>query len=1238
MGNKYPPCIKSTRSSIQTRQCFMTGEYCAQQSNIQKARKRLHDKEKGNDQTPEINAFVIMNFSSISDVVYESRIKPFVEGLKKYLLVDTGKPQQIACVPSGDQLKSEEHLNKYLNKHPDMKRSDSNWKPVSKINVVRADSNPVSNYIICNRICQQMQTADLIIVDVSVESANIFYEFGLATAFHKLILPICFSDRFFEMKLPEKLEAAMQQTQSELLLRKSLNANPLTRDKEANLSSSVKALEKHIDCYPWRRTLFEHFGIRCDLDDIPQADRVRYLPRKTVFSDKYGFSDLKYQRFPYTDKKNATDNQTVGETIYDWLFNSYNQPGKSLKDIAPQYNTLVVYTMDEFLNGDQAGHCIVNFYNNITRKMRYIHSFCGDRVAVIGSDNLIWDDPKDAKTSRTPPYGVRDLIRIGMDQATYECERKYIKPAEYLNDDRQQGNEWKEGIKQSIKSHIRNRCISLNPENPIYVTQYQSGIQKDIDKYLKEALQPTRRNKFPFICLYHIMLKTLCYTDEIVVDLSKNSIQAMFWMGAAHGSNVRTIAVRHEMSEKEKDWSGTAEIKKDRPILDISGLWTAMLRYGETSSFYNQLHMLQQSIAQHARLILPGTTLSSFEDQALKNLYRHDKRIKNLLKQKEAAEAEAMESYYRDAMWKRMLQDNQLHLYLPLNDSTEPGGSRLQVIKWDVDAAAELSNYLSKRKVIGEYTIDTVRVGAQEPANQEKDTHSENTIIIGDQTAPFFTDEKKTYFSLAAYINEPPNTEKLHVIDTEEPHVMEKCKDTEELHVMKKWVQLCSDDKSLHPVSFRGFQLPSAKGIPAISAPFYSQECMQRCSSSCLGNCQKEDQASKKPKAEQPQQNEVERPRSIVFTVKNDKKDIVSKTDATCTASSLYFRFRVSSNGTPYLQLYCGGKNTSFDNADDCITDCCKSLLKSVITGGEEITFRFQNPTMQATTSNRTQNKPIGGDYVLVEDSDPTNTEILTKLFSLLQDHILKLEFDGTTVKPTLQKKPKASAGTNEFEFHLPAQLLLWREKPATGQSDHKFHISLVGASGPATKALTALLVDKDQKRNMFENTKLNYHLLNDLQLNIRKEFFRKLSDNLKNNCTAKLDEKAIYTVKTYLRTLLYRYFLPFLSTADEHRICNALEGFLLASQIIPQKQIKPVLDTLKSVLADFQGAEAFYEVTVQSSQNTFDSRRITEIREWPNQNVRCIFVTPTSDGGKNCGKENETHGNDPGRHHPDGQ
>lgn len=59
-------CSVCLEDGIHVRKCFMTGEFCSKQSNIQKERAKLHEKH----EKREINAFVVMNFSDMSDVVY----------------------------------------------------------------------------------------------------------------------------------------------------------------------------------------------------------------------------------------------------------------------------------------------------------------------------------------------------------------------------------------------------------------------------------------------------------------------------------------------------------------------------------------------------------------------------------------------------------------------------------------------------------------------------------------------------------------------------------------------------------------------------------------------------------------------------------------------------------------------------------------------------------------------------------------------------------------------------------------------------------------------------------------------------------------------------------------------------------------------------------------------------------------------------------------------------------------
>ena len=1236
MNEKQPislpqPCIKSTEYSIHTRRCFITGEYCSQQTNVQKERQRLH--EKG-----EINAFVIMNFSSVSDVVYQARIKPFIADLKKYLFLDQ-KQKKIACTAAPMPDSTQDTCT--ATPMPDS--TQYTWTKVKKIHVHRADSNPVSNYIICNRICQQMQMADLIIVDVSVESANVFYEFGLATAFQKLILPICFSDSFYASKIPEKLETLFRN--DELSPRKTAPYGCNYHNGFHNRKALSPNLKHHIDCFPWRRKLYEHFGIRY----AHTRDEISYLDFSRATDSRFGFSDTQYHQFPYRDKKEENGNE-VGKIIYGWLHDNYNLTEAT----RAQHNTLVRYNLDGFLEAEQAGLCIVNFYNNITKPMHDQYCFCGDRVAVLGQPNIIWDDPKDSKTGTSLPYSVSDLIRIGMDQATYAAERKRIKTNDYLAPQLPDAPDRKasdssatamEEIKKQVKKHIRNRTIPLYPDNPVYVTQYKDGIQKDLDSIFKNdhaaGTDPT------FRCLYHIMLDTLRYANEVVVDLSSNSIQAMFWLGAAHGSDVYAVTVRHEMSEKEKSWSGADTIDHDRPIFDLGGLWTATLRYNETENFNRQLELIQQGIDQHARLKLPLTDLELYEEEVYRQLhhaapylkygaesplasakyfsfqptaslseqilvgYSLDEvmsnhrinKIQSALAQKSHAESQALESYYRDRFWRQLLRDNQLHLFLPLSDILDEDGPRLQVIKWDMDTVSELSHYLSKRKVIGKYQFDTLREDQYygKGDGDSKNARNENFISIGEKTRPIKPDkEARGALTLAGCINE--KYENLSVRNMSR-HTKSEGKDD--------------------PI-----RIKQTRGFGEHECQFYPLECFK---------C--------------PNLYRSIHPQKCMF--------IAGLREAVPPLVSTRF-YLDKENGRIKARLQCIGPQKAN-------TDQSRNTIPGLTTGKLKL------------------EKPANGEYTVTgkDISAELDDKTLVSLLNILDLRFSPEQLSGDSVCLNIRDGIPGDSGSDteslsevenkEVVCDMYAQLLLWREEQTdvpnsskeskAERTEYKYQVSLIGVSGPATKALTALLVDEEQKGRIWgiEGTDLQqdiqknlkrYLPLNTLQTHIRKAFYDRLFRKIGNGNESL--QKARDLALTYLSTILPQYFLPFLSKSDEKRIYNSLKAFLLTIDSKDDPDFEPavhdhagtILKELEHLLSNFRGVDALYNVEVSAKPNTqnpdTDNRSIKDIHllsgaeQGGFKAINYLYINDNKETSN--GKEACTPGDDPGSHHQNGR
>lgn len=683
--------------------CFMTGEYCSKQENIRKERKVLHNKNS-------INVFVIMNFSSMSDVVFKWRLQGFIESLSKYFAFDLkdGKKQKLVCCEQ---------------------RNDSS--PKVKLNIVRSDSNPSSNYVMCSRICQQLQIADLVVVDVSQRNTNVFYELGIAVALGKLILPICYSESFFRMEIPEKIKA--------------LESKESNDSNESKKSNDYSIMIHHIDCFPWRRTLFEYYGIRfrtyenaAKKDSVDKDnsidDNVEYFDYTTAAENPYGFSDEQYTKFPYRkDINTSSDTENIGKKLYEILHNSYNNSGRN-------HNTLVVYTMDGILNEEQAGLCIINFYKNITKQMKDQQCFYGDRVGVLIQGNTISEKEKDALKNRSLLYSIGEIIHIGMNQATFTSQKAQIKPSDYLyvpKADHAIDENSKREIERFVKEYTRNKSISIYPDHPVYVQRVEKGIQYDLFDQKKDHDMDDWDDAH-FFCLYHIMLQNLKCTNEVVVDISGNSIHALFWLGAAHGSDVYTIAVRHEQTEEEQRDSKS---EATRPIFDISGLWTAILHSYDTEGFYRQLARVQMGIDQHTKLMVQD--LDDDEESIREIMYEQSsskiKRIFDMLvlmREKEEEEAAILESYYRSRFWKNMLRYNQLLIRLPQKNGNER--PELFVEKECVEILAKFSRYLSRRTVIGEYDVEIA---------SDKDTLENNTnyISVG-SISPGKTEEEGELF------------------------------------------------------------------------------------------------------------------------------------------------------------------------------------------------------------------------------------------------------------------------------------------------------------------------------------------------------------------------------------------------------------------------------------------------------------------------------------------------------------
>lgn len=1068
-GKECEWCYISTEECIHSRRCFMTGEYCSKQTNIQREREKQYKQDEIT-----VTAFVIMNFSDMSDVVYKWRLKPFIESLAKYLHYDKQQKKLYCCM--GEQVV--EGLEK-----------------VKNIRVVRADSDQSSNYVVCSRICQQMQIADLVVVDVSSQNANVFYEFGMAVALGKLILPICYGESFYKM-----------------------NKNLIDKDREE------QSTKQHIGCYTWRKKLFEYYGIKYKRSDkgSTKYEELSYVTKRAG----YAYDDLKYTRFPYDEKKDKNSSEPpIGEQIYNRLKEAYNRSG-------PNDNTLVVYTLEGFLNEKQAGRCIVNYYCGFTARMAAEQCFSGERVGVLVQESGIPESEKDTEELLNLYYNKGEIIHIGVNQATYLAAEERLKTEDGLKDLAAEVGEeesalprkdQKEEIKRIVKEHIQNRGMLIYPNNPVFVNRVKRNqIQEKILNNFEQPEGGYGCCKEDTFCLFHVMLRNLKYTNEIVVDITDNCLQSLFWLGAAHGSDIYAITVLHEKTEKERlaisEETGSASggigkkiVKKYRNVFDVAGLWTAIFEKGDTEGFYNQLALAQMGIERHSKL--SAVKRGYYEKTIREYLFAFDSerekdKLDKLEVKKKAEEEQLLESYYRTKFWSPMLRYNRLRLYLVKHNDIDIGDGepRIHTAKWDFDAIAALSHYLSKRTVIGEYLIKSLS-----PDEKDDEAKKTNFICIGSTVKPLGED-------LPKYIHEKLQEEKKtqSLFDLDHRNMIHK-------HDVRK-------DTS------------------------ESEECRE------CQNC---------------------------YYIKK--------------------------------------------NLENRICKGFKSL------GEEKHSLYTQHPQAQCA---RCRKSEIG-------DAEDTTKGNAPK--ALCQK----------TTRTNCTEKGCLVLRSTHIEI---AQLILWREEPDKQHERGYFRVGICGSSGPATYALTTLFVGEDQKEDIFNpeqsSDRKKLHLLSQLQEVVRKKlmelFLKRLQMKLNGiklvSATSGIliegNQKTRYfylvkhAVSYYLSTILFQYFIPFLSEKDITCICNGMTMYVYSmkeanaspfSLEYPEKGdpdyesviagesimavIKAVPKVLEDVLRGFRGCEVFYDVEVKQvwedrEKQVNDTRLVQGIRMREEDNINCFFLS----------------------------
>lgn len=141
--------LSGTHFRQRVRRCFMNGKPCIFGNQERSAPLSDENSAKSNSVS---NVFIVMPFRPNLDTFYEW-------SLKSYLIKGLG---------------------------------------IDESTIKRADEFSNVGYVMCEKICRRIQEADLIVVDLSLDNSNVFYELGLSVGLNKQILLTCDEQKFKE--------------------------------------------------------------------------------------------------------------------------------------------------------------------------------------------------------------------------------------------------------------------------------------------------------------------------------------------------------------------------------------------------------------------------------------------------------------------------------------------------------------------------------------------------------------------------------------------------------------------------------------------------------------------------------------------------------------------------------------------------------------------------------------------------------------------------------------------------------------------------------------------------------------------------------------------------------------------------------------------------------------------------------------------------------------------------------
>lgn len=655
-----------TSCSKRMDRCFITGELCTHQLTITRAREE-------NYRNGIASAFVVMPFTDMADATYKWNVRNTIKDLKQYFtLIRKEGEHEIRCYASAtqnqiyqDKNNEDEGENFSLDSYE--KEDVGTERYVRDIDPVRADQDVMFGYVICNRVCQQIQIADIVVVDVSRENPNVFYEFGLAVALGKMIVPICFEDDYFRYQ-PKGVDG----------------------DKSKNDNSNIKD-------YPWVKTLYDHFALNCR--DFRQTDR-RIVYESSADEGTMGTrlaGGLAYTDNLITYTSHGFQDKQFGRQIIDF------------------YKIVSYLNRSDIFSGDRIA--ILGQHRAIEEMNKEDPNKAPTSYKI--SDLLLLGVNQASNSAESDALQAEAIDKL-LEMPSARGERDSKTTIDILLGLTPSHVRW-------LEEYRKNKSFLVYPTSPTLSKEVELGLYEDLSS-LNRKIAESEDVPQPYT-YFHAMIAILKYADQIVVDTQHNDILSLFWLGVAHGFGAYAVRVLREFTSREREENKVriekeqvssrrndliSEYREPRSVFDVSGLWTAVLRSDDIDLFFAQLSVVQHGIARHRKL-LPMSAKHNTTVQHEKNEDKGNNRSQNLAK---ARNESTFESYYRRKFWLPLLSKSQLAVDIGMipskSDPSKPSedvsalSPRRTVGQWDLDTVSLLTNYISSHTMIGEYKIEQI--------------------------------------------------------------------------------------------------------------------------------------------------------------------------------------------------------------------------------------------------------------------------------------------------------------------------------------------------------------------------------------------------------------------------------------------------------------------------------------------------------------------------------------------------